>query len=386
MSPETSPNTTKICPTCGTRLNINAARCSVCGSSLTPSATMAASKPVQASRIPEITLSLPVIFGLALLLLVVGAGSVLAYLQSTNKPVEGGGLIVIANTSTVTVTVTPTITETPTATPTETPVPTASPLPPIAYKVAANDTCGSIAYVYGTSVNAIIQLNKLSSECMLSVGQELLIPQPTPTPSPQPTNTLNPTEQAMQDCPQVEYIVKENDTLGKIAGNYAVSAASIQKYSGMTSDIVQLGQKLVIPLCEQSLEAPTETPMPPYPAPNLLLPADGAFFKAGDVVTLQWAAVGDLRQNEAYAVTVIDVTDGDQRKIVGYVTDTKYIVPDDFKPASSDPHIFYWTVLPVRQTGTNKDTGAPEWSPAGDLSQQRTFSWVGGAPAATPAP
>ncbi len=384
MSPETLPNTTKICPTCGTRLNINAARCSVCGSTFAPSTAVASSKPVQGPRIPEVTLSLPVIFGLALLLIVIGAGSVFAYFQTTSRPVEGASLPA-ASTSTPTITVTPTITQTPSPTATETPQPTATELPPIEYQVAANDTCGSIAYVYGVSVNSIIQLNKLSAECVLSVGQTLKIPQPTPTPSPQPTNTLNPTEQAMQDCQQVEYIVKENDTLGKIAANYAVSPESIQKYSGMTSDIVMLGQKLVIPLCEQSLEAPTATPIPPYPAPNLLLPADGAFFKAGDVVTLQWAAVGDLRQNEAYAVTVIDATDGDQRKLVSYVTDTKFIVPDEFKPAGTDPHIFYWTVLPVRQTGTNKDTGAPEWSPAGEPSQQRAFSWVGG-PAATPAP
>lgn len=356
----------------------------MCGTALASSQTAVASKPFQRQRIPQVTLSLPVIFGLALLLLVVGAGSVYAYLQSTNPPTQGAAAP--ANTNTPTITVTSTITPTLEPTPTETIAPSPTPLPPIEYKVAANDTCGSIAYVYGVSVNSIIQLNKLSPECVLSIGQALLIPQPTPTPSPMPTNTLNPTEQAMQDCPRVEYIVKENDTLGKIAANYAVSPESIQKYSGLPSDIVMLGQKLVIPLCEQSLEAPTATPVPPYPSPNLLLPVDGAFFKSSDVVTLQWAAVGDLRQNEAYAVTVIDATDGDARRLVRYVTDTKFIVPNEFRPTGADPHIFYWTVLPVRQTGTNKDTGEAEWTPAGEVSMKRTFSWVGGGPAATPAP
>ena len=384
MSPETSPNTTKICPTCGTRLNINAARCSVCGSNLASSVTMAA-KPVQGPRIPQVTFSLPVMVGLAILLLVIGAGAVFAYFQTISKPVEGG-IVIVANTNTPTTTVTATVTPTLSPTATETPAPTATPLPPILYKVASGDTCGSIAYVYGINVNAIIQLNQLSPECALSVGQELKIPQPTPTPSPMPTNTLNPTEQAMLDCQQVEYIVKEGDTLGKIAGNYAVSPDSIRIYSALSSDVVMLGQKLVIPLCEQSLEAPTATPVPPYPAPNLLLPSDGAFFKSGDVVTLQWAAVGDLRQNEAYEVTVIDVTDGDARKLVSYVTDTKFILPDDFKPVSGDPHIFYWTTQPVRQIGANKDTGEPEWESAGEVSGQRAFSWIGGGAAATPAP
>jgi LysM repeat protein len=198
---------------------------------------------------------------------------------------------------------------------------------------------------------------------------------------------LNPTELAQSDCQKVEYFVKDGDTLGGIAANYAVSTGSIQAYSGLTSDTVMVGQKLIIPLCEQSLEAPTATPVPPYPAANLLLPADGAGFNTGDVVTLQWAAVGELRQNEAYAVTVIDVTDGNNRSQVEYVTDTKFIIPESFRPASNTPHIYYWTVLPVRQVGTDKDSGAPVWEPAGDVSAQRTFSWIGGgapAPSQTP--
>ena len=70
MSPETTtPNTTKICPTCGTRLGINATRCSVCGSNLAPSVSVAANKAVSAPRLPAVTLSLPVLFGLVVLLL-----------------------------------------------------------------------------------------------------------------------------------------------------------------------------------------------------------------------------------------------------------------------------------------------------------------------------
>ncbi len=388
MSPETTSNTTtKICPTCGTRLNINATRCSVCGSTLSPSVAVASNKAVQGPRVPVVTLSLPVIVGLALLLMVIGAGSVYAILQNLNGKVEGVAAIA-GVTMTPTPTATATITATPLPTATGTPEPTWTPLPGIDYKVANGDTCGSIAYVYNVSVNSIIQENKLSPECILSVGQELVIPQPTPTPSPQPTSTLNPTEQASADCQKVEYIVKDGDTLGGIAGNYAVSKESILIYSGKPDDIVRVGEKLIIPLCEQSLEPPTPTSIPPYAAANLLLPADGASFKASDVITLQWASVGDLRQNEAYAVTIIDVTDGNAKKTIEYVTDTKYIVPDSLHPTGNTPHIFYWTVLSVRQTGTEKDSGTPTWEPAGDVSAQRSFSWMAGpgAAATTPQP
>jgi hypothetical protein len=88
---------------------------------------------------------------------------------------------------------------------------------------------------------------------------------------------------------------------------------------------------------------------------------------------LQWAAVGELRPNEAYAVTVEDVTAGST--IVEYVTDTKYILPDEARPADNIPHIFRWSILPVRQIGSDQESGKPVWEPAGEVSAQRVFSW-----------
>lgn len=387
MSPENQPNTTKICPTCGTRLGINATRCSVCGSNLAPSVAVSSTKAVSGQRIPAVTLSLPMLFGLAVLLLVIGAGVVYAILQGLG---DQAPMIAAANaTETPTATASATVTLTPTDTSTPTPEATWTLPPPIEYKVAAGDTCGGIAYVYGVSVNSIVILNGLSADCTdLSVGMVLKIPLPTPTPSPQPTNTLNPTEMVQAECNKVEYIVKDGDALSSIAANYAVSMDAIRSYNSLSGDTVYSGQKIIIPLCEQSLETATPTPVPPYPAPNLLLPADGASYaNPAEVITLQWASVGALRQNEAYAVTIEDVTEGDARKLVEYVTDTKFIVPESFRPTSNTAHVFRWSVIPVRQTGTDKSTGNPVWEPGGAASIQRVFSWVGtGAPAPTNTP
>lgn len=393
MSPENQPNTTKICPTCGTRLGINATRCSVCGSNLAPSVAVASAKAVSGPRIPEVTLSLPIVFGLGVLLLVIGAGVVYAILQGLGgkSPATAGAAATITptRTTTVTVTMTPTVTQTPTL------QPTATLEPPVEYKVATGDTCGGIAYNFGVSVNSIVVLNGLSSDCTnLSVGQTLKIPKPTPTPSPMPSNTPNATEIAAIECNTVDVTVKDGDTLGGIAANYAVSPASVQKYNGMTNDVVYVGQKLKIPLCEQQLETPSPTPVPPYAGPNLLLPADGAFFtNPAEPITLQWASVGDLRQNESYAITVEDVTAGEARKWIDYSSDTKYNVPSNYAPTDKNPHVYRWTVLPVRQTGTDKETGKPLWEPAGDVSAQRVFTWVGSgnggqapAPTETPKP
>jgi hypothetical protein len=105
-----------------------------------------------------------------------------------------------------------------------------------------------------------------------------------------------------------------------------------------------------------------------------------------DVITLQWASVGTLRENEAYKVTIEDVTDGTGKIVTDYVTDTKLIVPASMRPTDTRPHILRWSVSTVRQTGSSED-GKPVWQPAGAESSQRTFSWWGaGAGASTPTP
>ncbi len=375
MSPDNQPNTTKICPTCGTRLGINATRCSVCGSTLAPSVTVSSAKAITGPRIPEVTLSLPVVFGMAILLLVIGAGAVFAVLKSMGDKAPIAA--VAAATVTSTRTVTGTATNTPTETMTVSPTATQTLEPPFEYKVAAGDSCGGIAINFHVTVDSINQLNKIDCN-LLSVGQVLKIPHPTPTPLPSPTSTMNPTEAAAADCNKIDYQVKAGDTIGGIAANYAVSPAAIQAYNNKPNDTVYEGEKLIIPLCEQQLQTPSPTPIPPYAAPELLLPADGAsYISPTDIITLQWSTVGALRQNEAYAVTIEDVTEGNARKLVQYVNDTKFIVPETFRPASNAPHVFRWSVLAVRQTGTDKATGNPIWEPAGAVSGQRVFSWVG---------
>ncbi len=331
---------------------------------------------------PEVTLSLPVALGLMVLVLVIGAGAVFGVLQGTGRVVEP--------TQTPTLTLTPTLTTTATATLTSTPEPTFTPLPPVEYTVQEGDLCSSIALFFNVSINSIVLLNNLPTDCgILSVGQKLLIPQPTPTASPMPSATLSGVEATDAACERYDYTVNENDTLSGIARSFNVSMDAIKEYNGLTSDIVYSGQDLVIPLCERlPTEGPTPTATlpPPYAAANLLLPADGtAFLTANETITLQWASVGTLRENETYSVTIEDVTEGEGRKLVDYVTDTKYIVPTSFRPSGTTPHILRWYIEPVRQMGTSKD-GQPIWSSAGAASVPRVFTWVGTTSASTPTP
>lgn len=370
MSPDNT--TSKFCPTCGAKIQENATRCSVCGRYFTPSGKPQIEKAVKAPKVASLTLNLPIAIGLLVIILALGAGLAYTLLRGSGRVVEP--------TPTATATLTPTITVTPTETPTPTPEPTATPLPPIEYAVQLQDTCSLLAAYYKVSVQSIIDMNKLSPNCIIAPGNVLLIPQPTYTLTPAPTTTLSGSQATQVACDKLPYVVKENDTLQAIAANYAVSIEGLKKWNGLTSDIVYLGTTIQIPLCERlPTPGPTPTPTtpPPYPAANLLLPVDGApYAGSDDSVTLQWASVGTLRQNESYMVTIEDVTEGAGRKLVVYVADTSYIISASFRPLDTTPHVIRWVIEPVRQTGTNAQ-GLPIWASAGVVSAPRVFTWSG---------
>jgi LysM repeat protein len=367
------------CPTCGTKNSEGSTRCSVCGATLR--STTSSGKSRRSS--PEVTLSLPSALGILALFSIIAVG--LTFLAT-----RGLGLGTSEEPE-ATITLTPTETLTPSATPTETQVPTATPLPTLEYFVVANDSLLAIAVRYDVSIQSILQMNPgLNSQSILSVGQRLNLPQPTPTPSPEPTQTLPPDEATRAACDTIVYTVEANDTLGGIADNYNVNLRAIMDFNGMSSETVFLGQVLIIPLCERNPTpgpSPTPTLPPPYPPVNLLLPQDGAAFSlAEDSVTLQWAAVGELRENEFYRVTVEDVTEGTgTRKLIDYVKDTKYIIPNSFRPNEAVPHILRWWIQVVRQNGISGD-GEPLYETSGGLSLKRDFTWSGAAPGATATP
>lgn len=376
-------DSTKLCPTCGTRLSDKASRCLVCGADLKKSTkSKGAELPVSGSRMPEITLSLPVALGFLALFLSIGAVLVFFAMRGVNTPNTPTDVPLTA-TQTATASLTPTAVE-PTITHTPLPSPT-----PLTYFVKVNETCSEIAFAFKVSIQSIILLNNLSADCTLYEGQPLFIPHPTPTVTPLPTATLSGFEATKAACDLAYHTVEEDDTLSTIAANYQVPINAIKEWNGMSTDTVFTDTVLEIPLCERlNPGGPTTTPTspPPYPAPNLLLPLDGeAFTLADDNVVLQWSSVGTLRENESYQVTILDVTEGLNRTLVVEVTDTKYIVPSTSRPNESTPHVFRWWVETVRQNGTD-DEGKPIWISAGATSEIRTFTWSGAVQAPSPTP
>lgn len=322
---------------------------------------------------PEVTLGLPVVIAMFIIFVILG-GAISYYAFSGSAGVEVGD-----DNSTPTVTLAPTLTPTPvTPTPTFTRQPT---LTPFVYIVQSGDFCGTIAFAFNVSSQSIILLNGLDANCTnLVIGNELKIPHPTLTPTPLATSTLTDVEATRLACDTDTYVVQTGETLSLIATVYDVAESHILQWNGLAVSNVFAGQRLEIPLCLRGSvggKTVTPSPAPAYPAPELLLPVDGQFFSLADEgVVLQWSSVGALRANEAYQITITDVTDG-ETVWVAYALDTSYIVPLELRPSGNTPHIFRWYVVSVAQVGTDEE-GSPVWIPGGPASGERVFSWSGG--------
>lgn len=152
---------------------------------------------------------------------------------------------------------TPGVQETPQ--PSETPVPTPTPSSPpseqitpvaptpsqaqpqpsaeggyIFYEVRWGDTLESIANRFGTTVEALVQLNGITDEDFIYVGQRLRIPGQAQqvTPSPQVS----------------EYVVQPGDTLTSIAARFNTTVEAIMAANRIINpNFIYVGQKLTIP-------------------------------------------------------------------------------------------------------------------------------------------
>ncbi len=95
------------------------------------------------------------------------------------------------------------------------------------YTVQPGDTLWAIARRYGTTVNAIKNLNGLTSD-RIDIGQILNIP-------------------ASQSSDYIEYTVKPGDTLWAIARKYNTTVTAIQNLNHLTGSLINIGQILRIP-------------------------------------------------------------------------------------------------------------------------------------------
>lgn len=103
------------------------------------------------------------------------------------------------------------------------------------YKVKSGDTLIDIAREFGTTVRALIAVNELKNS-RIYARQELLIPKVQNVAKPQKSDTV-----------KELYIVKNGDSLWKIANRNNISISQLKKLNSLTSSsVIQPGQVLIL--------------------------------------------------------------------------------------------------------------------------------------------
>ena len=115
------------------------------------------------------------------------------------------------------------------------------------YTVEKGDTLYGIANKFSTTVQAIKKINNLTTNTLLP-GQQIYIPTPsTPTPT-QPTNPPVPQE---PETPYLIYTIQRGDSLWKISQKYDIPVNDIIAFNNLSSVNLQIGDELRIPITSQ---------------------------------------------------------------------------------------------------------------------------------------
>ena len=162
----------------------------------------------------------------------------------------------------------------------EEPAPTATPEPqptvgPRVHTVAQGETMGGIAVRYDIPSAELARVNNISLAAILSIGQELVIPEREVDPeSPAEDESAAPQEPTPTPTER-RHVVARGDVLTGIAVRYGVSSAAIAEANSISlSTVLRIGQELIIPGAppEPEPEPATPTPQPTVAQPTVAPP------------------------------------------------------------------------------------------------------------------
>ncbi|WP_168733754.1 LysM peptidoglycan-binding domain-containing protein [Metabacillus sediminilitoris] len=124
------------------------------------------------------------------------------------------------------------------------------------YTVVSGDSLSVIAKRFGTTVEVLKALNGLQTD-VLKIGQTLTIPAGANGPS-------EPITPAQTEAPTVtttyQYTVVAGDSLWGIAARHNLAVDTLRSTNHLTSDVLQIGQILVIPGGEGTVATPAPPP------------------------------------------------------------------------------------------------------------------------------
>ncbi len=152
------------------------------------------------------------------------------------------------------------------------------------YTVKKGDNLWSIAKRYNVSLNELYAANGLNKNSVLRIGQQIQIPVEGGTATVQAVSadSYQPTSFNQEST---NYTVKRGDTLSKIANQFDTSVRAIKAANGKTSDLIRVGEELIIPVSGNtgtgSASAPVSSvssvaaPKVSYTAPSSTVSASG---------------------------------------------------------------------------------------------------------------
>jgi len=112
---------------------------------------------------------------------------------------------------------------------------------PVYHTVKWGETLSRISWMYGVTVQQIVEANELANSNVIYAGQQLLIPVPSEE--------------------YVVHIVQAGESLLSIAAKYGVSVWDIARRNGIWNiNLIYVGQKLTIPGEGEEPPAPEPTP------------------------------------------------------------------------------------------------------------------------------
>ena len=169
-----------------------------------------------------------------------------------------------------------------------------------AYVVKPGDSLGAIAKRFKVSTKDIIKLNSLTNPNKIRVGQKLKLPGNVEL-SAADTATVpvakgahkKVAKPAVKSAPVTAsgdvYVVKSGDMIGSIAVAHKTTSKAIKQLNGLTSDRLQVGQKLKLPKGSaapaiKDATAPADVVTPEAVAPVGAVPVDVIPPKSNDVL------------------------------------------------------------------------------------------------------
>jgi LysM repeat protein len=122
------------------------------------------------------------------------------------------------------------------------------------YTVARGDNLWTIAKRNNVLLSELYAANGLDQNSILRVGQEIQIPVEASTVSVD-TVTADSYQPTSLSQGSTSYTVKRGDTLSKIASQYGTSVNAIKGANNKSSDMIRVGENLVIPVSGSSVSS-----------------------------------------------------------------------------------------------------------------------------------